>query len=169
MHAITLAHFKRYGLPLQTHCHLTSRKVSKKMFSYFLKAACLGKFQYWDHLCSCFIFFMLVPLFFPRLHLCKLKNWQHYGTLTDLSSDRPLSPNQASLSNSSPTFSFDTIVSSTGLPETCKWKQTYMRAFHLDRNWVTGRYRVEPLLRGHKERVTCIDCDGKLTHMRTTC
>ncbi|XP_072014308.1 uncharacterized protein [Amphiura filiformis] len=98
------------------------------------------------------------------LHLCKLQNWQHYGTITDLSSERPFSPNQTNLATSlsSPTFSFDSVVSSTGLQETCKWKQTYMRAHHLDKNWETGRYRVAPLLRGHKEQVTCIDCDDTL-------
>ena len=215
-----------------------------------------------------------------RLHHCKLKDWQHYGTITDLAEEPPFSPSQTNISNSSPTFSFDAIVSNQkqpnaldlnqdqaisgtptlnqqnsellsqdqatsstptknqnsvvlnqdqeisgtpnqnhqnsifsnqdqaipsstptqsqnsvvfnqdqatcesptqnhqnsvvlaqdqpcgvvltqGLSDTCKWKQTYMRAHHLDRNWATGRYRVAPLLRGHKERVTCIDCDGE--------
>ena len=96
-----------------------------------------------------------------RLHVCKLNKWEHYGTINDLSSERPFSPNQTNVSNTSPTFTFDIAIDREGLFETGKWKQTYMRAHHLQRNWATGRYRVAPLLKAHGERVTCIDCDGK--------
>ena len=45
-------------------------------------------------------------------------------------------------------------------PATCRWKDIYMRALSLDRNWAQGRYSVAPLLRGHKDPITCMACDG---------
>lgn len=43
----------------------------------------------------------------------------------------------------------------------CRWKDVYVRAHHLQRNWETGRYTVFPPMRGHKERISCIHCSGK--------
>ena len=41
-----------------------------------------------------------------------------------------------------------------------RWKDVYVRALRLEANWARGRYVVEPILRGHKKRIGCIDCDG---------
>jgi len=45
-------------------------------------------------------------------------------------------------------------------PATCRWKSIYIRALLLDKNWAQGRYTVAPLLRGHREPITCMDCNG---------
>ncbi|XP_065828528.1 F-box/WD repeat-containing protein 7-like [Oscarella lobularis] len=43
-----------------------------------------------------------------------------------------------------------------------RWKDVYVRALRLEANWARGRYVVEPILRGHKKRIGCIDCDGRI-------
>ncbi|KAJ7337129.1 hypothetical protein OS493_009982 [Desmophyllum pertusum] len=45
-------------------------------------------------------------------------------------------------------------------PATCRWKNIYIRALSLDKNWAQGRYSVAALLRGHKDPITCMACDG---------
>ena len=45
-------------------------------------------------------------------------------------------------------------------PATCRWKNIYIRALSLDKNWAQGRYIVAPLLRGHRDPITCMDCNG---------
>ncbi|XP_071506236.1 uncharacterized protein [Diadema antillarum] len=108
-------------------------------------------------------------------HHCQKKNWLHYGSIHDLCQERPFSPHQTSIANTSPMFTFDSIINGSGvtcggaispesnsLQSTCRWKEVYMRAHHLDLNWALGRYKVVPALRGHRETVTCLDCDGTL-------
>ena len=36
----------------------------------------------------------------------------------------------------------------------------YIKAHTLNRNWAEGVYTVAPLLRGHRQRVTCIAHEG---------
>ena len=50
----------------------------------------------------------------------------------------------------------------TTLQPICKWKLIFIKAHHLKVNWEKGRYTLAPILRGHKERVLALDCDGKL-------
>ncbi|XP_068687964.1 F-box/WD repeat-containing protein 7-like isoform X1 [Montipora foliosa] len=45
-------------------------------------------------------------------------------------------------------------------PATCRWKNIYIRALSLEKNWAQGRYTVAPLLKGHREPITCMDCNG---------
>ncbi|XP_043929670.1 F-box/WD repeat-containing protein 7-like [Protopterus annectens] len=47
------------------------------------------------------------------------------------------------------------------LTPVCFWKEVYCRAAYLQQNWAKGRYTVVPLLRGHRKRVNCLDCDGQ--------
>ncbi|XP_063957833.1 F-box/WD repeat-containing protein 7-like isoform X1 [Lytechinus pictus] len=106
---------------------------------------------------------------------CQRRGWLHYGTIHDLCQERPFSPNQKSIANTSPTFTFDSIINGAGitgggsgsdkkssLQSTCRWKEIYMRAYHLSLNWALGRYKVLPALRRHRETVTCMDAEGIL-------
>ncbi|XP_078671740.1 uncharacterized protein LOC144911555 [Branchiostoma floridae x Branchiostoma belcheri] len=92
--------------------------------------------------------------------LCKLKRWEHFGFNEDLSREESCSSPTAT-SRTSPRF---TPVNSDviSLSPLCCWKDVYIRAHHLNKNWATGKYTVMPALRGHDGRVNCIDCDGKL-------
>lgn len=45
-------------------------------------------------------------------------------------------------------------------PATCRWKSIYIHALSLDKNWAQGKYTVAPLLKGHREPITCMDCNG---------
>lgn len=58
-----------------------------------------------------------------------------------LSEDRPLTPSPHSSPDSG-------------------WKQVYIRAYTLHRNWREGRLFLPPLLRGHSKPVTTIACDN---------
>lgn len=49
------------------------------------------------------------------------------------------------------------------LPPICHWKQIFMRAYHLTRNWQLGRYCVLPALRGHEDRINAMDCNGNIS------
>ncbi len=44
----------------------------------------------------------------------------------------------------------------------CRWKDVYVRFYHLQQNWSEGRYVVKPVLRGHTQPITCLDCNGKI-------
>ncbi|MBN3285336.1 FBXW7 protein, partial [Polyodon spathula] len=61
-----------------------------------------------------------------------------------------------------PTYSAPCLWQFPWLTPTCPWKQVYLRASHLRLNWEGGRYTVVPPLRGHRDRVNCLDCDGRL-------
>ena len=37
-----------------------------------------------------------------------------------------------------------------------------MKVHHLLNNWHKGRYTVSPILRGHREKVSGLDSNGKL-------
>ncbi|XP_038064777.1 F-box/WD repeat-containing protein 7-like [Patiria miniata] len=79
-------------------------------------------------------------------HLCQGKGWEHYGTTTDLAKIPSYGPSEQAAGNSVAgddivTFQKDRIVTddnTAGLTGTCRWKGVYMRAYHLDRNWVTN-------------------------------
>ncbi|XP_038079396.1 F-box/WD repeat-containing protein 7-like [Patiria miniata] len=93
--------------------------------------------------------------------LCKRRRWERYSKVVDLSRETPFSPSFTDISHTTPTFHFENILTEPAfLSATCNWKQVYMRAWHLERNWCRGRYRVAPVMRGHREKVTCLDCNG---------
>lgn len=56
---------------------------------------------------------------------------------------------------------FISVPFDTRLSPICKWKHVYLRMYHLTRNWEKGRFYVSPTLRGHSQRVTAIDSNGK--------
>jgi len=96
--------------------------------------------------------------------LCRRKKWLHFGeNSTDsqlLFSSTPITPApQTNLT--SPTFQ-PVVPTCKEIPPLCKWKDIYIRANHLHHNWGSGRYVVLPPMRGHKERINCIDCIGNL-------
>ena len=60
-----------------------------------------------------------------------------------------------------PSFDFNSNSTDSILsPPTCRWKDVYIRAHHLELNWAHGRYTVAPVLRGHKEPINAMACDG---------
>lgn len=83
---------------------------------------------------------------------CVQKGWDRFGE--DLLQMRHMLTSQGS--NASLTNNTCTVLK----PATCCWKQIYIRALSLDKNWEQGRYSVAPLLRGHKDPITCMACDG---------
>ncbi|KAK2559654.1 F-box/WD repeat-containing protein 7 [Acropora cervicornis] len=83
-------------------------------------------------------------------HLCVQRGWERFGE--DLSQESNASSSRGT-----------NIVSTNGIsikPATCRWKSIYMHALSLEKNWAQGKYTVAPLLRGHREPITCMDCDG---------
>ncbi|XP_033125969.1 probable E3 ubiquitin ligase complex SCF subunit sconB [Anneissia japonica] len=98
------------------------------------------------------------------LHFCQRNRWEKYGKDVNLTELKPFSSCVPSTSKTSPTFVF-TDDPSGSLEPVCKWKGIYMRAHHLTMNWRHGKYFVAPPLRGHQDRVTCLDCNG--TRQRT--
>ncbi|XP_069773006.1 F-box/WD repeat-containing protein 7-like isoform X2 [Narcine bancroftii] len=91
--------------------------------------------------------------------LCALKNWLNFGTDKQLFTDGPYCYRSTGLT--SPRYNRPKFSDHTSLSPTCRWKEIYIRACHLNQNWTLGRYTVLPLLRGHQGRVDCLDCDGK--------
>ncbi|CAH1793128.1 unnamed protein product [Owenia fusiformis] len=89
------------------------------------------------------------------IHLCLVNNWMKFGLNTHILSE-PDIPLDKAVSHHSPSFTYK-VPKSISLPSPCKWKMTYMRCLHLMRNWQHGRYVVEPILRGHKEKVLALD------------
>ena len=53
------------------------------------------------------------------------------------------------------------VPEETRLSPLCRWKHVYIRMSHLNKNWSLGRYTTSPILRGHSDKVTAFDCDGK--------
>lgn len=83
-------------------------------------------------------------------HLCVQRGWERFGEdlLQESNASSPRGTN---------------IVSTNGIsikPATCRWKSIYMHALSLEKNWAQGKYTVTPLLRGHREPITCMDCNG---------
>jgi F-box/WD-40 domain protein 7 len=101
---------------------------------------------------------------FNRHKLCVQRGWEKFGEEQPLSIEsstiitRPASPSKVP---PLPTFHF-TEQERLLNPKTCRWKSIYIRAFYLRQNWRCGRYTIAPILRGHKEPVNAIDCDGEI-------
>lgn len=89
-------------------------------------------------------------LSFFRYRLCVQQGWDRFGE------DLLQTPHTPVSQGSNIPSSEDVSIS----PPTCRWKNIYMRALSLDKNWAQGRYSVAPLLRGHKEPITCMTCDS---------
>ncbi|CAH3046341.1 unnamed protein product [Porites lobata] len=82
--------------------------------------------------------------------LCVLNGWDRFDD------DRLQTPHAAPSQGPSISSADYSLLK----PATCRWKKIYMRALLLDKNWAQGRYSVAPLLRGHREPITCMDCNG---------
>ncbi|XP_041070118.1 F-box/WD repeat-containing protein 7-like [Carcharodon carcharias] len=91
--------------------------------------------------------------------LCAVQNWLNFDIDQQLFSKNQYSYSPTGLT--SPRYSTATLSDFPTLSPTCRWKEIYIRACYLNQNWAMGRYTVLPLLRGHQERVDCLDCDGK--------
>nr|XP_009859163.1 F-box/WD repeat-containing protein 7-like [Ciona intestinalis] len=96
--------------------------------------------------------------------LCRRRSWLHFGEGScqpqELFSSTPVTLAPMTVLTS-PTFT-PIINTCKYMPPMCKWKDIYIRANHLQKNWATGRYVVMPPMRGHKDRISCVDCAGNI-------
>ena len=104
-------------------------------------------------------------VFFCRYNLCRVKGYDKLSNLQRpawAERSRPTSP---------PRYTFPSLPSSspaatgTRLSPVCRWWRVYAEAHTLQRNWAVGVYTAAPLLRGHKQRVTCIAHEGGTTYL----
>lgn len=93
------------------------------------------------------------------LHHCMARGWLRYGISSNILSEVPLYTKETNVSGNSPLFQLY-VPEETRLLPICKWKHVFMRMTHLNKNWTLGRYNVSPVLRGHNDKVTCMDCSG---------
>ncbi|PIK45609.1 putative F-box/WD repeat-containing protein 7-like [Apostichopus japonicus] len=132
------------------------QELITKIFSYLSagelsRVACSNK--HWRDVANCDVLWQ---------KFCRDKGWLHYGIDHDLSMEQP-SPRSKGSAISSPTFSEDNLIRfPSTLNPTCRWKEVFIRAAHLDKNWATGCYKIALPLRGHRGKVTCIDSDGQI-------
>ena len=56
----------------------------------------------------------------------------------------------------------NTVPGKTRLSPICKWKNIFIRVNHLCGNWSKGRCTITPGLRGHTDKLTAMDSNGKL-------
>jgi len=97
--------------------------------------------------------------------LARRRSWLHFGdensTQTTQELYMPTPAVNHTPSASSPTFQpfVNTLKDLIAISE---WKDVYIRADHLHRNWEYGRYVLLPPLRFHTKVVTCADTDGCL-------
>ncbi|XP_038077362.1 probable E3 ubiquitin ligase complex SCF subunit sconB [Patiria miniata] len=106
------------------------------------------------------------------LHLCKLRDWERFGTEVDLRKETPIHSTGTSTSGTSPTFQTDSVINDDcnlkDLAPTCEWKEVYMRAWHLDRNWSEGRYQEHSLVLSdsgsdfNNATTRCVASDGTI-------
>ncbi|XP_038045005.1 F-box/WD repeat-containing protein 7-like [Patiria miniata] len=83
--------------------------------------------------------------------LCRKKGWERYGTICDLCKEPPFEPtsqDEKTGVGGVPTFPGDAVVTGSdwpGLVDTCKWKEVYMKACHLEENWRNHRFYTTSL------------------------
>ncbi|XP_038055936.1 F-box/WD repeat-containing protein 7-like [Patiria miniata] len=82
--------------------------------------------------------------------LCREKRWEKFDAVVDLCVEPPFIPSSPQHGGDGGvgdgvTFAFDSVVTGLnwpGLVNTCRWKEIYMKARHLEGNWKNNRYRV---------------------------
>ncbi|XP_038056458.1 F-box/WD repeat-containing protein 7-like [Patiria miniata] len=82
--------------------------------------------------------------------LCREKRWEKFDAVVDLCKEPPFIPSSTQHGGDggvgdSVTFAFDSVVTGSnwpGLVNTCRWKEIYMKARHLEGNWKNNRYHV---------------------------
>jgi len=99
-------------------------------------------------------------------HICEQKQWISLSENKTLEKKpevliRPTSAVAKTLNSLHKQYDFS-LENSKVLPlaRACKWKDHYVRVSHIERNWKHGLYIVKPVLRGHTQPVTCMDCNG---------
>ncbi|XP_025105940.1 F-box/WD repeat-containing protein 7-like isoform X2 [Pomacea canaliculata] len=91
------------------------------------------------------------------LHHCMVKGWLKYGVSSNILQEVPLFSRGTNILGNSPLFTLF-VPEKTRLSPICQWKHIFLRMTHLNKNWARGRYNVLPILRGHNDKVTCMDC-----------
>ncbi|XP_038074897.1 probable E3 ubiquitin ligase complex SCF subunit sconB [Patiria miniata] len=82
--------------------------------------------------------------------LCREKRWEKFDAVVDLCVEPPFIPSSPQPGGDgsvgdSVTFASDSVVTGSnwpGLVNTCRWKEIYMKARHLEGNWKNNRYHV---------------------------
>ncbi|XP_071801212.1 uncharacterized protein [Asterias amurensis] len=80
--------------------------------------------------------------------LCLRNGWERYGSITDLTKEIPYTPQDVSGGRNDVSFNMAAIVrqdSTMDLVATCRWKEIYMKANHLENNWKNKRFHVSNL------------------------
>ncbi|KAL8580765.1 hypothetical protein ACOMHN_018437 [Nucella lapillus] len=93
------------------------------------------------------------------LHHCLVRGWLRHGLNASILHEVPLYTKETNVSGTSPLFQLF-VPEESRLLAVCRWKEVYLRMCHLNNNWRLGRYTTSPTLRGHRDKVTAIDCDG---------
>ncbi|XP_070181266.1 F-box/WD repeat-containing protein 7-like [Littorina saxatilis] len=93
------------------------------------------------------------------LHYCLVRGWLRFGVSNSILHEAPLYTKLTNVSGTSPVFEL-CVPEETRLSPLCRWKNVYIRMRHLSNNWALGRYTVSPMLRGHTDKVTAMDCEG---------
>ncbi|XP_038060672.1 uncharacterized WD repeat-containing protein all2124-like [Patiria miniata] len=104
--------------------------------------------------------------------LCRKKGWERYGTICDLSKEPPFKPtssqHQKPGEGGAPTFPADAVVTRSdwpGLVDTCKWKEVYTKARHLEENLRNQRYYAMSLELCPPDVLPCALCDVLLVNI----
>ncbi|XP_038060476.1 probable E3 ubiquitin ligase complex SCF subunit sconB [Patiria miniata] len=101
--------------------------------------------------------------------LCQKQGWERYGTISDLCKEPPFKPTSKEHKTGeggAPTFPVDAVVTGSdwpGLVDTCKWKEVYMKARHLEENWRNERFYTtlfDLSLTNDKESVSSSNSDN---------
>ncbi|XP_071801106.1 uncharacterized protein [Asterias amurensis] len=80
--------------------------------------------------------------------LCLRNGWERYGSITDLTKEIPYKPQDVSGGRNDVSFKMAAIVrqdSTINLVATCRWKEIYMKAKHLENNWKNKCFLVSNL------------------------
>ena len=106
-------------------------------------------------------------LCFSRHGICQRKGWEKFSRdelIFAKTATLTITPSSEIISRRAYSPPLHTLNGECGQwtvePSLCTWKNIYIRAYHLEKNWELGRYIVNPVLRGHKQPITCMDCDG---------
>jgi len=99
-------------------------------------------------------------------NLCKRNDWLHFGNISssknsshELYTTKPTIVKYPNFN--SPQFK-PFISTCKDLSPISDWKDVYIRAYHLQKNWADGRYVVLPQLRFHNGVITCADMCGSI-------
>ncbi|KAK3092353.1 hypothetical protein FSP39_001760 [Pinctada imbricata] len=94
------------------------------------------------------------------MHHCMVRGWMRFGVQGEILHEQPTINPETNVSGTSPVFQLPRYISpDTRLLPICKWKHVFIRIHHLFKNWEKGRYTQPAILKGHRKKVTAMDCN----------